>query len=148
MYENRECWLCGRNGQRDPLDKHHIFGGANRKKSEKYGLVVFLCHDRCHENGKHAAHRDPETARRLHEYGQRKAMAEQGWTREEFVLEFGRNYLEEDEGTDASDGEAGTDRTTPQSAPLTAPLTQGSREGRAAAGGRSLFRATALALPF
>ena len=41
-----ECWLCGRNGSVDPLDKHHIFGGPYRKKSEKYGLVVYLCHDR------------------------------------------------------------------------------------------------------
>ena len=33
----RACWLCGRNGASDPLDAHHIFGGANRKLSEKYG---------------------------------------------------------------------------------------------------------------
>ena len=38
----RECWLCGRNGCGDPLDKHHIFGGTNRKKSEKYGLCLSM----------------------------------------------------------------------------------------------------------
>ena len=47
MYRERECFLCGRNGADDPLDKHHIFGGAYRKKSERYGLTVYLCHDRC-----------------------------------------------------------------------------------------------------
>lgn len=36
MYTGRSCWLCGRNGTAEPLDKHHIFGGAYRKKSEKY----------------------------------------------------------------------------------------------------------------
>jgi hypothetical protein len=29
----------------------------------------------------------------LHEYGQRKVMEEQGWTTEDFIHEFGRNYL-------------------------------------------------------
>lgn len=88
-----ECWLCGRNGCADPLDKHHIFGGAMRKKSEQYGLVVYLCHQRCHESGPEAAHRDAETMRRLHEYGQRKAMAENDWTTEDFIREFGKNYV-------------------------------------------------------
>jgi len=87
------CWLCGKNGSRDPLDKHHVFGGANRKKSEKYGLTVYLCHNTCHLFGPDAAHRSAETARMLHEYGQRKAMREQGWTTEDFIREFGRNYL-------------------------------------------------------
>ena len=41
MYTGRSCWLCGRNGTAEPLDKHHIFGGAYRKKSEKYGLREF-----------------------------------------------------------------------------------------------------------
>lgn len=86
----RTCWLCGRSGN---LDRHHIFGGANRKKSEKYGLVVDLCHHDCHIFGKSAAHNNKETMKMLHEYGQRKAMEEQGWTTEDFIREFGRNYL-------------------------------------------------------
>ena len=49
--DERVCWLCGRNGNGDPLECHHIFGGAMRKKSEKYGLKVYLCGDRCHRNG-------------------------------------------------------------------------------------------------
>lgn len=35
------CALCGKPGTSlDPLDKHHIFGGSNRRNSERYGLVV------------------------------------------------------------------------------------------------------------
>lgn len=93
MYKERECFLCGRNGADDPLDKHHIFGGAYRKKSERYGLTVYLCHDRCHEKGRHAVHRDGEVMRWMREYGQRKAMEENNWTVEDFIREFGKNYM-------------------------------------------------------
>jgi hypothetical protein len=93
MNEKHVCWLCGKNGSMQPLDKHHIFGGANRKKSEKYGLTVYLCHNTCHLFGPLAAHNNADTARELHEYGQKKAMDEQGWTREDFMREFGKNYL-------------------------------------------------------
>ena len=93
MYRERECFLCGRNGADDPLDKHHIFGGAYRKKSERYGLTVYLCHDRCHEKGRHAVHRDGEVMRWMREYGQRKAMEENNWTVEDFIREFGKNYM-------------------------------------------------------
>ena len=89
----RKCWLCGRNGSVDPLDRHHIFGGANRKKSEKYGLVVDLCHHDCHIFGPKAAHNNAETMQKLREYGQRKAMAENDWTIADFIREFDRNYL-------------------------------------------------------
>ena len=46
---DKRCFLCGRNDPSDPLERHHILGGANRKKSEKYGLVVYLCGNRCHQ---------------------------------------------------------------------------------------------------
>lgn len=61
MYTGRSCWLCGRNGTAEPLDKHHIFGGAYRKKSEKYGLTVYLCHGSCHIFGEKAVHSCRET---------------------------------------------------------------------------------------
>ena len=93
----RQCWLCGRNGAADPLDRHHIFGAAYRRKSEKLGLVVDLCHDRCHENGPSAAHRSAETMRQLHEYGQRLAMERFGWTEDDFRAEFGKSYIPEPE---------------------------------------------------
>ena len=91
----RACWLCGRNGCADVLDKHHIFGGAFREKSEKLGLVVWLCHHDCHIFGPEAVHRNSETMQRLHEYGQKLAMDRFGWDIEDFRLEFGKNYLPE-----------------------------------------------------
>lgn len=93
MQSEKQCWLCGRNGASDPLDSHHIFGGAYRDKSERFGLKVFLCHNACHIFGKYAVHRNRETMMRVRQYGQRKAMEEQGWTVEQFVKEFGKNYL-------------------------------------------------------
>lgn len=89
----RECFLCGRNGRGDRLELHHIFGGANRKISDKYGLVVWLCGERCHRLGKYAAHQNAKTAEYLHKYGQRKCMQEQGWTVSEFISVFGKSYL-------------------------------------------------------
>ena len=85
----RECFLCGRTSF---LEKHHIFGSSNRKKSEKYGLVVDLCHY-CHNEPPYGAHHNKDTMQRVHEYGQRKAMEEQGLTEDEFRHHFGKNYL-------------------------------------------------------
>ena len=95
----RTCWLCGKNGADEPLDRHHLFGGANRRKSEQLGLVVDLCHGSCHIFGERAAHRCRETAQALHEYGQRLAMERMGWSTADFVREFGRNYLDADAET-------------------------------------------------
>lgn len=91
--EMRECWLCGRNGATDPLDKHHIFGGANRSKSERLGLTVYLCHHSCHIFGEDAVHRNKYTMRMIHRFGQQKAMKENGWDVDQFIREFGKNYL-------------------------------------------------------
>lgn len=86
----RKCFLCGRTGN---LDRHHIFGGPFRKKSDKYGLTVDLCHDTCHIFGPDAVHQNRETMLEVKRYGQRKAMNENGWTTEQFIKEFGKNYL-------------------------------------------------------
>lgn len=89
----KECFLCKRNGRGDRLERHHIFGGANRPISEKYGLVVYLCGERCHRTGKYSAHQNGEVAQYLHEYGQKKAMSENNWTVEQFREIFGKSYL-------------------------------------------------------
>lgn len=89
----RQCFLCGANGSGDPLDRHHIFGAAYRKKSEKYGLVVDLCHHRCHIFGGYSVHKNAKIMLQLKRYGQLKAMREQGWTEDDFRREFGKSYL-------------------------------------------------------
>jgi hypothetical protein len=86
------CFLCGKWGN---LEKHHIFGGAYRKKSEKFGLIVGLCGIECHREGPYAAHKNAETMRKLREYGQIKYMQEHNATIDEFRAMFGRNYLDE-----------------------------------------------------
>ncbi len=88
-----KCFLCGRNGASDPLDRHHAFGGPNRNKSEKYGLVVNLCHHRCHIFGPKAAHRFRPTRLAIQRWAQEKVMREQGWDTERFIQEFGQNYI-------------------------------------------------------
>lgn len=85
----RKCFLCG---SYNWIERHHIFGAANRKKSEKYGLVVDLCHY-CHNEPPFGVHHNRERMLYLRQYGQQKAMQEQGWTTEEFIKEFGRNYI-------------------------------------------------------
>ena len=72
--DKEHCYLCGRNANADyyGLDEHHIFfGTANRRLSEKYGLKVYLCHDRCHLNG---VHKSAEMDKNLKAEAQRIAM--------------------------------------------------------------------------
>ena len=85
------CYNCRRCDQH--LDRHEIFGGANREKSKRMGLWVVLCHDRCHLNG---VHKDGDLMRRMRAEGQRMAMLWYGMTTEEFIREFGKNYVMED----------------------------------------------------
>lgn len=89
----KKCFLCDRNGNGDRLERHHIFGGNNRKWSEKYGLTVYLCGERCHRNGEYSVHRNADISEYLHRYGQEKAMKENSWTKEQFRDVFGKNYL-------------------------------------------------------
>ena len=92
----RKCFLCGRNGNGDPLELHHIFQNAYRNKSDKYGLTVWLCGERCHRLGTYSAHKNGDVMKYLHQYGQRKAMKEQGWTVKQFREVFGQNYLDDE----------------------------------------------------
>lgn len=92
MHDGRTCFLCGANGSMDHLHWHHIFGGPNRKWSEKFGLKVRLCGQKCHENGPQAVHKCRETDLYLKAEGQ-KAFEEYYGSREEFQQIFGRNWL-------------------------------------------------------
>jgi hypothetical protein len=86
------CFICKRHRQAvfGGLDKHHIFYAYNRNNSEKYGLFVYICHDRCHLNGVHKHH---ELDLKLKQYAQRKAMEHYGWSIKDFLKIFGTNYL-------------------------------------------------------
>lgn len=93
LQSDKVCYRCGKNGYGDPLDKHHAFGGALRGKAERYGLWVYLCHCACHEFGPESVHQDRESRLEVQQAAQRAAMREYGWTTEDFIREFGRNYI-------------------------------------------------------
>lgn len=90
------CYLCGcriPTGFYDGLEDHHIFFGiGNRRKSEKYGLKVWLCGETCHRNGKKAVHRNRETDLYLKRIGQEAFEATYG-DRTDFIREFGKSYI-------------------------------------------------------
>lgn len=83
------CFLCGGYGA---TEWHHIFGGANRKKSEHYGLKVRLHHD-CHNEPPEGVHFNKDKMQYLHEEGQKAAIKKYGWSIDEFRRIFGKNYL-------------------------------------------------------
>lgn len=74
-----------------PVERHHVFGGANRKKSERRGFIAPLRPD-LHPNGVFAGKdaKDVDTA--LKRLSQQYYESHYG-TREQFIEEFGRNYL-------------------------------------------------------
>lgn len=90
--DKTRCYICGKNANADywGLDEHHVFSGANRKKSERYGLKVYLCHTSCHLYG---VHKNAKLNRQLRANVQKKAMEHFGWTTEDFIKIFGKNYI-------------------------------------------------------
>ena len=74
------------------LHKHHIFGGANRKNSERYGLWVWLRAD-WHNMENYGVHFDKDFDRELKAIAQEAAMKEYEWTVDDFIRIFGRNYI-------------------------------------------------------
>lgn len=79
--------------QFDPLDRHHVFGGPNRKKSEKYGAVVLLHHNACHIFGPLAVHNHAGRNTWIKRRMQQQIMREQHWDMDRWIQEFGKNYL-------------------------------------------------------
>ena len=69
-----------------------VFGGANRSLSEKYGLVVNLCHE-CHNEPPAGVHFNAENMLSLRKWAQKQAMEHYGWDEAEFIRIFGRSYL-------------------------------------------------------
>lgn len=74
------------------IERHHIFGGSNKKASEKYGFTVPLRYD-LHPNGtradqRYAAEIDDHLKRMAQEY-----FEEHFGSREDFMQVFGRSYL-------------------------------------------------------
>lgn len=89
------CYLCARRygiyDRKENLQEHHvIFGRANRKLSEKYGLKVYLClwH---HTEGPEAVHHNARLRQQLEEDAQRAFLRTHTMT--EWMAVFGRNFI-------------------------------------------------------
>ena len=89
---------CVISGYEDPEDtpypkteRHHVFSGANKKRSELYGYIVPLRKD-LHPNGVEAPDDWKEIDLKLKRMCQAHYEMHHG-TREEFIAEFGRSYL-------------------------------------------------------
>lgn len=74
-----------------PVERHHIFGGNNRKNSEKYGFVIPLRPD-LHPNGVHAGKNAADIDIYLKEMAQ-KYFEENYGTRDDFLRIFGKSVL-------------------------------------------------------
>ncbi len=84
-----ECLICG---DARWLEWHHVFGAANRTIAGQDGLVVRLCH-RHHNEPPHGAHHNQVFNRKLQAFAQKRAMEHYGWTLEEFMARYHRNYM-------------------------------------------------------
>ena len=75
--------------------RHEIFfGTSNRKKSIKYGLVVFI-RPEDHNMSEYGVHnrKGHEFDMYLKKMGQERAMDEYKWTTYEFIEIFGKSYI-------------------------------------------------------
>lgn len=77
----KKCYYCGKTGK---MDKHEVYGGANRIRSMQNGLVVPLCR---------ACHSNEMILNKLKIKCQK--IYEQEHTREEFIQLIGKNYIQE-----------------------------------------------------
>ena len=91
------CYLCmllhSDNSAKSVRQEHHaIFGTANRRLSEKYGLKVYLCLEH-HEEGREAVHKNAETALLVKKAAQ--TAFEKRWPEQNIKKIFGRNYIDD-----------------------------------------------------
>lgn len=72
--------------------KHHVFGGANRKKSERDGLFIYLTPE-MHNMSDRGIHYNQTFMDYAHYVGQVSWIEYYNKTKEDFIKEYGRSYL-------------------------------------------------------
>ena len=87
LQKEKECFFCGSTVW---LEEHHIFGGALRKKSERFGLKVWLCHND-HNEPPNGVHHNMAVNLKLKQIGQKAFEEKHG--HETFMKEFYKNYV-------------------------------------------------------
>lgn len=90
LQEEEVCWFCGQNCG---LHSHHVFGGRNRKLSEKYGLKIFLCPFHHNFGKNYCIHENIEMDLMAKRFAQKHFESLYG--HEKFMEVFGKNYLED-----------------------------------------------------
>jgi hypothetical protein len=87
IQDKKECFICGTTYG---LELHHcIFGNANRKLSDKYGLTIWLCHE--HHTGDSGVHFNKEMDNQIKKLSQERFEEVYGALKS-FVEVFGRNF--------------------------------------------------------
>ena len=87
LQDKKECWVCR---STHDLACHHVFyGTANRAKSGKWGMKLWLCYN-CH-TGNNGVHFNPSLDRRIKQMAQQEF--EKVYGHDKFMAEFGKNYL-------------------------------------------------------
>ncbi len=84
----RKCFVCGTT---TGLHNHHVYGGRNRKISDKNGFIVTLCGYH-HNLSNEGVHFNPKLDLIIKQHYQREY--EKTHSRVEFMRLIGRNYLE------------------------------------------------------
>lgn len=86
LQDKKECWVCGATQN---LQKHHIYGGRNRRVSEQANLTVWLC--RTHHTGAKGVHFNQAGDLILKQACQEAYEEDHG--HQAFMDLIGRNYL-------------------------------------------------------
>lgn len=87
LQKNKFCYVCGTIYN---LHCHHVFGGSNRKNSEKLGLKVYLC-AKHHNMSNDGVHFNKNLDIQIKQEAQQRY--EKTHTHEEFMQYIGKNYL-------------------------------------------------------
>ncbi len=83
------CVITGEKG----AEPHHIFNGANKALSEKYGFMLPLRHD-WHEGTAYSIHQNKDLRLKYRTACQKYYIETLGKTKEEWIAEFGMWYVE------------------------------------------------------
>ena len=93
LQKEKVCMVCRTTRN---LESHHIFGGARRKISEKYGLKVWLCHE--HHTGNNGVHFNKDMRLELQKEAEKAYILRHSF--KEWMERYGKNYLEEKDVSD------------------------------------------------
>lgn len=90
LQTQKHCLICH---TEQNLHLHHCFEGTGRRKiSDKYGVTVWLC-AKHHNMSDEGVHFNRKLDIKVKQWAQKKTMKHYGWSKEEFIKIFGKNYL-------------------------------------------------------